>query len=59
VIIVTAISDVSVAAACTRSGAYDYLLHPVKREQLLVTVRRALEQRRQKLQDRCEARVKM
>ena len=59
VIIVTAINDVSVAAACTRSGAYEYLLHPVKREQLLVAVRRALEQHRQKLQDRCEARVKM
>jgi len=55
VVIVTAINDVSVAASCTRGGAYDYLLHPVKREQLLVTVRRALEQRRLELQDRREA----
>lgn len=45
----------SVAAACTRRGAYDYLLLPVKREQLLATMHRALEQRRLKLQDRREA----
>ena len=55
VVIVTAINDVSVAAACTRSGAYDYLLHPVKREHLLATVSRALEQHRLNLQNHREA----
>ena len=35
-----------------RNGAYDYLLKPFEREQLLATVRRALENRRLKLENR-------
>src|SRR5881398_1494435 len=52
VIMVTAVHDISVALAAIRNGAYDYLLKPFDREQLLATVRRALENRRLKLENR-------
>ena len=45
---VTAVHDISVALQALRNGAYDYLLKPFEREQLLATVRRALENRRLK-----------
>jgi putative nucleotidyltransferase with HDIG domain len=45
---VTAVHDISVALDALRNGAYDYLLKPFEREQLLATVRRALENRRLK-----------
>jgi DNA-binding NtrC family response regulator len=43
---VTAIHDIGVAIAAMRKGAYDYLLKPFEKEQLLATVKRALEYRR-------------
>jgi putative nucleotidyltransferase with HDIG domain len=46
VVMVTAIQDISVAISAMRKGAYDYLLKPFEREQLLITVRRALEHRK-------------
>src|SRR6266478_2266035 len=52
VVMVTAVHDISVALAALRNGAYDYLLKPFEREQLLATVRRALENRRLKLETR-------
>src|ERR1700746_1931033 len=52
VVMVTAVHDISVALAAIRNGAYDYLLKPFEREQLLNTVRRALENRRLKLDNR-------
>src|SRR5256712_7335051 len=52
VVMVTAVHDISVALAALRNGAYDYLLKPFEREQLLATVRRALENRRLKLENR-------
>jgi putative nucleotidyltransferase with HDIG domain len=52
VVMVTAVHDVSVALNSIRNGAYDYLLKPFEREQLLATVRRALENRRLKLENR-------
>src|SRR5689334_19754739 len=51
-IMVTAVHDISVALAAIRNGAYDYLLKPFEREQLLATVRRALENRRLKMENR-------
>ena len=48
VVMVTAVHDLSVALQALRNGAYDYLLKPFEREQLLATVRRALEHRRLK-----------
>src|ERR1700686_1026933 len=52
VVMVTAVHDISVALAAIRNGAYDYLLKPFEREQLLATVRRALENRHLKMQNR-------
>ena len=52
VVMVTAVNDISVALAAIRNGAYDYLLKPFEREQLLVTVSRALENRRLKMENR-------
>ena len=50
VIMVSAIHDIAVAIDAMRRGAYDYLLKPFEREQLLQIVQRALEHR-QALQD--------
>ncbi len=52
VVMVTAVHDISVALAALRNGAYDYLLKPFEREQLLAIVRRALENRRLKVENR-------
>ncbi len=52
VIMVTAVTDVSVALGAIRNGAYDYLLKPFERDQLLATVRRAMENRRLKMENR-------
>ena len=46
VVMFTAVRDVSVALSAIRHGAYDYVLKPFAHEQLLLTVRRALEKRR-------------
>jgi putative nucleotidyltransferase with HDIG domain len=43
VVMVTAVHDISVALAAIRHGAYDYLLKPFEREQLLAIVSRAIE----------------
>ncbi len=52
VVMVTAVHDISVALTAIRNGAYDYLLKPFEREQLLNTVSRALENRRLKVENR-------
>jgi putative nucleotidyltransferase with HDIG domain len=52
VVMVTAVHEISVALAALRNGAYDYLLKPFERDQLLATVGRALENRRLKLENR-------
>src|SRR5437763_5116752 len=52
VVMVTAVTDVSIALNAIRNGAYDYLLKPFERDQLLATARRALENRRLKLENR-------
>jgi putative nucleotidyltransferase with HDIG domain len=48
IVMVTTVHDISVALQALRNGAYDYLPKPFEREQLLATVRRALEHRRLK-----------
>jgi putative nucleotidyltransferase with HDIG domain len=52
VVMVTAVHDISVALKAIRDGAYDYLLKPFEREQLMATVHRALENRRLKMENR-------
>jgi len=51
VVMVTAVHDISIALEAIRRGAYDYLLKPFEREQLIATVHRALENRRLKLEN--------
>jgi putative nucleotidyltransferase with HDIG domain len=52
VVMVTAVHDISVALAAIRNGAYDYLLKPFERDQLLAVVRRALEAHRLRVENR-------
>ncbi len=52
VVMVTAVHDISVALAAIRNGAYDYLLKPFERDQLLAVVRRALEANRLRVENR-------
>ena len=52
VVMVTAVHDISVALTAIRNGAYDYLLKPFEREQLLAVVRRALETYRLRVENR-------
>jgi putative nucleotidyltransferase with HDIG domain len=51
VVMVTGVSDISVALEAIRMGAYDYLLKPFQREQLLAVVSRALEKRKLELEN--------
>lgn len=51
VIMVTGVNDLSVALSVLREGAYDYLVKPFEREQLLAAVRRAREIRRLRLEN--------
>jgi putative nucleotidyltransferase with HDIG domain len=52
VVLTTGASDVSLCVAAMQDGAYDYLLKPFARDQLLATVHRALEYRRLKAERR-------
>ncbi len=45
VIIVTAVSDISTAVECIKSGAYDYLPKPMEDGRLVTSVRRAIAHR--------------
>lgn len=59
VIMVTGVHDLNVALEAIRNGAYDYVVKPFEREQLLMAVRRALEHRQLKLENLAhEARLK-
>ena len=52
VIMVTAMHDISIALEAIRAGAYDYILKPFEKDQLQLSVRRALEHRRLILENR-------
>jgi two-component system, NtrC family, response regulator AtoC len=45
-IMVTAIDEVRVAISCLRKGAYDYLVKPLSKEDLISSLNRALERKR-------------
>lgn len=52
VIMVTAMHDLSIALEAIRRGAYDYILKPFEKEQLFLSVRRAIEHRRLLVENR-------
>lgn len=52
VIMVTAMHDISIALEAIRAGAYDYILKPFEKDQLQLSVGRALEHRRLVLENR-------
>ncbi|MGH9776190.1 MAG: HD-GYP domain-containing protein [Candidatus Acidiferrales bacterium] len=52
VIMVTAMHDISIALEAMRAGAYDYILKPFEKDQLYLSVRRALEHRLLVLENR-------
>jgi len=52
VIMVTAMHDLSTALDAIRCGAYDYILKPFEKDQLYMSVRRALEHRQLLLENR-------
>lgn len=45
-IMVTAVNEASVAVECMKKGAYDYIIKPITREDLVLTINRALERKR-------------
>ena len=51
VVVLSAYPDMSLFLRAIRDGAYDYLMKPFEREQLLNVVRRALESRRLKAEN--------
>jgi len=51
-VVIVAVHNVRLALLALHSGAYEYLFKPFEEEQLLATVRRALEYRRLKLANR-------
>ena len=52
VVLMTGVGNIASPSAAVRSGAYDWLPKPFEREELLAVVRRALEYRRLKLENR-------
>ncbi|MGO9641350.1 MAG: HD domain-containing phosphohydrolase [Candidatus Acidiferrales bacterium] len=52
VIIVTAMHDIATALEAIRGGAYDYILKPFEKDQLFLSVRRALQHRQLVLENR-------
>ena len=45
-IMVTAVNEARIAVECMKKGAYDYLVKPISREDLVLAVNRALERKR-------------
>lgn len=52
VIMVTAMHDISIAIEAMRAGAYDYILKPFEKDQLYLSVKRALEHRHLVIENR-------
>lgn len=52
VIMVTAMHDLGIALEAIRCGAYDYILKPFEKDQLFLSVRRALDHRRLVMENR-------
>ena len=51
-IMVTAINDARVAVQCMKKGAYDYLVKPISRDELVLTIKNALENKRHRTREK-------
>ena len=51
-IMVTAKNDAEVAVQCMKKGAYDYLVKPISRDELVLTIKNALENKRLRTYER-------
>jgi len=56
-VVLSACHDLQLFLPALRDGAYDYLIKPFERDQLLFSVRRALEYRQLRLENRAYARL--
>lgn len=45
-VMVTAVNEARIAVECLKKGAYDYLVKPIPREDLISSIKRALERKR-------------
>ena len=45
-LMVTAIDEAKIAVTCLKKGAYDYLVKPISKEDLVLSIERAMERRR-------------
>ena len=45
-IMISAVDEARVAVQCLRKGAYDYLVKPISKEELILSINRALERKR-------------
>ena len=51
-IMVTAMNDAKVAVQCMKKGAFDYLVKPISRDELVLTIKNALENKRRRTRER-------
>lgn len=52
VIMVTAVSDIKVAIEAMKKGAYDYIIKPVEYDEMLLSIKRAIENRRLQIENK-------
>lgn len=52
VIMVTAISDIKIAVEAMKNGAYDYIIKPVEYDVMLLSIKRAIENRRLQIENK-------
>ena len=45
-IVLTALDDIRLAVKCLKKGAYDYLVKPISRDELVASINRAIEKKR-------------
>jgi two-component system response regulator AtoC len=45
-IMITAVNEPKIIVECMKKGAYDYLVKPISRDELILTIRRAMEKKR-------------
>ena len=51
-IMATAMNDAKVAVQCMKKGAYDYLIKPISRDELVLAIKSALENKRHRTREK-------